>query len=50
MGLWGFPLTAIDLRHLIKAYLDGLGKQIKRLELKKIFPFYTYLPTNSFKK
>lgn len=31
MGLWGFPLTSLDLRHLIKAYLDGLGKHSFRL-------------------
>jgi hypothetical protein len=23
---WGFPMTCTELRHLIKAYLDGLGK------------------------
>lgn len=27
MGQWGFPLTLIDLRKLIKAYLDLAGRQ-----------------------
>ena len=26
MSEWGFPMTCKELRHLIKAYLDGLGK------------------------
>jgi hypothetical protein len=41
MGHWGFPLTSLDLRHLIKAYLDGLGKTVERLELKP--NFYLFL-------
>jgi transposase-like protein len=30
MGMWGFPLTAHDLRYLIKSYLDSLGRTIFR--------------------
>jgi hypothetical protein len=29
MAMWGFPLDGPDLRHLIKSYLDGMGKMIK---------------------
>lgn len=30
MSMWGFPLDGPDLRHLIKSYLDSMGKTIKR--------------------
>jgi len=30
MSMWGFPLDGPDLRHLIKSYLDGMGKTVKR--------------------
>jgi transposase len=30
MGMWGFPLTAYDLRYLIKSYLDSLGRTVFR--------------------
>ena len=30
MGMWGFPQSSLELRHLIKASLDGQGKQISR--------------------
>lgn len=27
---WGFPLTSIDVRYLVKSYLDSAGKTIKK--------------------
>jgi transposase len=36
MGEWGFPLTSHDLRHLIKSYLDGLGKTSVRHVKRKL--------------
>ena len=29
MGTWGFPLNRSDLAHLIKAHLDGLGRETR---------------------
>jgi hypothetical protein len=34
LGEWGYPLTAMDLRLLVKSYLDGAGKTSRNL----IFP------------
>ncbi len=29
LGRWGFPMTTEDLKHLVKGYLDGIGKLIE---------------------
>jgi hypothetical protein len=29
MSEWGFPMTCTELTHLLKTYLDGLGKTIR---------------------
>ena len=34
MGNWGFPLTTQDICHLIKGYLDGLGKTTRFVDNK----------------
>jgi hypothetical protein len=38
MGMWGFPITSHDLRHLIKSYLDSIGRSISR-NVSIIIPF-----------
>jgi hypothetical protein len=29
---WGFPLTSFDIRLLVKAYLDKIGRKVKKLK------------------
>lgn len=32
LGEWGFPLSTCDLKHLIKAYLDGCGRTTRLVD------------------
>ena len=36
MGEWGFPLTSHNLRHLIKAYLDRMGKTTRNVHKRTV--------------
>jgi transposase-like protein len=47
MGEWGFPLTCKDLRLLIKAYLDGMGRTSRQGSLFCIY-FTLFLPLFSY--
>lgn len=31
-SVWGFPLTSIDVRYLIKSYLDSSGRQVSKFK------------------
>ncbi len=43
LGKWGFPLGKKDLTHLIKGYLDRLGKSTRDVSENKGIPwFYLY--------
>jgi hypothetical protein len=37
LSVWGFPLNTNDLKHLIKAYLDGIGKTTKNKSVILIY-------------
>ena len=36
MGEWGFPLKGRDLRHLIKGYLDRMGKTTRNVHKRTV--------------
>ncbi|KAG5883718.1 hypothetical protein JTB14_005108 [Gonioctena quinquepunctata] len=31
-SIWGFPLTSVDVRYLIKTYLDNSGRQVSKFK------------------
>ena len=45
LGMWGYPLTKKDLRHVTCDYLNSIGKTITRYGSLKM----QYLPTYTFK-
>ena len=36
MGMWGFPLTSLDVRFLVKSYLDDIGRTCSRQNSFKV--------------
>ena len=47
-GEWGFPLTTVDLRNMVKSYLDTVGKATRFLfgQYSRVF----FLVINDFLK
>jgi hypothetical protein len=57
MWMWGFPLTSLDVRFLVKSYLEDIGRTCTRQNsfkvpclhhvLRESLFFYTYISTHT---
>jgi hypothetical protein len=48
LGMWGFPLTSLDVRFLVKSYLDDIGRTCTRQNSFKVPCLYLVLSESLF--